>query len=51
MLFRSGWLLTSATGIDDTGLIVGTGEFQGEEHAFLLTPAGVTSPHRKRAAN
>ena len=48
---NSGWSLTSATGVDDTGLIVGTGQLQGEEHAFLLTPAGTTAPHRKRAAN
>ena len=46
----SGWSLTTATAIDDTGLIAGYGFFQGEEHAFLLTPGGGSS-HRRRASN
>ena len=33
-----GWLLTEATGINDLGQIVGTGTFNGESRAFLLTP-------------
>ncbi len=35
---RSGWILNAASGIDDTGQIVGYGMFRGEQHAFLLTP-------------
>ncbi len=35
----SGWTLEEASGINDSGLIVGTGyNPQGQEHAFLLTP-------------
>jgi probable HAF family extracellular repeat protein len=34
----SGWVLNGATGINDKGQIVGSGMFQGQEHAFLLTP-------------
>lgn len=34
----SGWLLTSAEGINDRGQIVGFGTVQGQTRAFLLTP-------------
>lgn len=34
----SGWLLTSAEGVNDRGQIVGFGTFQGQTRAFLLTP-------------
>ena len=47
----AGWLLTSATGVDDTGAIVGTGSFKGEEHAFLLTPEKSGGDERRRVAH
>jgi len=34
----SGWILLEATGINDAGQIVGNGLFDGQYHAFLLTP-------------
>jgi probable HAF family extracellular repeat protein len=34
----SGWLLTSASGINDAGQITGGGSVNGQSHAFLLTP-------------
>lgn len=34
----SGWTLTSAWGINDSGQIAGTGTMYGQTHAFLLTP-------------
>ena len=34
----SGWVLRSATGINDRGQIAGTGEYGGTLRAFLLTP-------------
>jgi uncharacterized protein (TIGR03437 family) len=34
----TGWQLTSAVGINDAGQIAGTGVFQQQQHAFLLTP-------------
>jgi probable HAF family extracellular repeat protein len=34
----SGWVLSVATGINDAGWIVGSGTFNGQERAFLLTP-------------
>jgi probable HAF family extracellular repeat protein len=34
----SGWTLTTATGISDTGQIVGYGNVNGTPHGFLLTP-------------
>jgi probable HAF family extracellular repeat protein len=37
----AGWVLRVATAINDGGEIVGEGAFQGEEHAFLLTPETV----------
>ncbi len=33
-----GWVLTSATGINDKGQIVGNGLLHGQAHMFLLTP-------------
>ena len=40
----SGWTLQEAHGINDSGQIVGWGTFNGQTHAFLLTPSGVTPP-------
>lgn len=34
---NSGWVLESANGINDQGDIVGSGQINGETHAFLLT--------------
>ena len=34
----TGWSLTSATGVNDAGQIVGTGSIGGQVHAFVLTP-------------
>jgi probable HAF family extracellular repeat protein len=34
----SGWLLQSATGVNDAGEIVGYGTYQGQQSGFLLTP-------------
>jgi probable HAF family extracellular repeat protein len=34
----SGWTLTNATGINDSGEIVGVGMLDGVQHGFLLTP-------------
>lgn len=33
-----GWQLSFPMGINNTGQIVGTGEYQGQQRAFLLTP-------------
>ena len=41
-----GWQLTSAVGINDTGQIAGTGIINGQEHAFLMTPAGAAPTRR-----
>ena len=38
----SGWVLEDATGINDSGQIVGTGTISGQRHAYLLN--GVTAP-------
>ena len=35
---RSGWTLETATGINDRGQIVGSGQHDGQQRAFLLTP-------------
>ncbi|HVV73283.1 MAG TPA: DUF3466 family protein, partial [Verrucomicrobiae bacterium] len=35
------WVLTDARGINDQGQIVGTGKFNGKDHAFLALPARV----------
>ena len=41
----SGWSLSRAEGINDLGEIVGTGQINGQNHAFLLTPnAAVPEP-------
>ncbi len=37
---NSGWDLTEAININDSGQIVGSGWINGEEHAFRLRPAG-----------
>jgi len=34
----SGWVLTSASGINISGQIVGSGTLNGQNHGFLLTP-------------
>jgi probable HAF family extracellular repeat protein len=39
----SGWSLWFAAAINDNGQVVGSGTFNGEPRAFLLTP-GATSP-------
>ncbi|HEY9605578.1 MAG TPA: hypothetical protein V6C85_28500, partial [Allocoleopsis sp.] len=38
----SGWLLSDARGINNTGQIVGYGSINSEFHAFLLTPVSET---------
>ncbi len=35
---NSGWHLTSATGINDLGQIIGAGSFNGLQQAFMLSP-------------
>ncbi len=35
---NSGWNLEQAVGVSDSGMIVGTGIVNGQEHAFVLTP-------------
>jgi uncharacterized protein (TIGR03437 family) len=39
----TGWTLTNATAVNDAGQIVGAGFINGQEHAFLLTPAITTA--------
>jgi probable HAF family extracellular repeat protein len=41
---NSGWVLTDAYGINDSGLIVGNGTFNGQARAFLLRPATTSAP-------
>lgn len=41
---NSGWVLRSARGINDAGVITGFGLFNGQGRAFLLTPVGVPEP-------
>jgi|SRR5579871_792243 len=41
---NTGWILTGATGINDSGKIVGNGTLNGVQHAFLLIPAGRAAP-------
>ncbi len=36
----SGWLLVAANAINESGWIVGYGQLGGQDHAFLLKPAG-----------
>jgi uncharacterized membrane protein len=38
LITSSGWMLTSATGINDSGQIVGVGLRDGQVRAFLLNP-------------
>ena len=45
-----GWLLTSATAINETGDIVGSGIVNGEIHGFLLTVDPTTQPPVANAA-
>lgn len=40
----SGWLLTYAIDINNSGQIVGTGYIGGQTHAFLMTPTVVPEP-------
>lgn len=42
----AGWVLTSATAINDRGDIVGTGYLNGVPHGFLLTNDPITVPSR-----
>ena len=44
----TGWSLYAGTGVDDTGLIVGTGILNGTQHAFLLTPNTFTRKPLKK---
>jgi probable HAF family extracellular repeat protein len=37
---ESGWTLTTASGINDSGEIVGTGLYDGVQRGFVLTPTG-----------
>lgn len=43
-LTGAGWRLIGATGINDRGQIAGTGWFDGESRAFLLTPVAAPVP-------
>jgi uncharacterized membrane protein len=40
----TGWVLTSATAINDNGDIAGTGTLNGEAHGFLLTSGATAEP-------
>ena len=40
----SGWVLSTATGINSLGQISGTGLFNGQMHAFRLDPAAIPEP-------
>jgi probable HAF family extracellular repeat protein len=42
----SGWTLTSASGINDWGQIIGEGIVDGQPHGFLLTPIYKASVHQ-----
>jgi probable HAF family extracellular repeat protein len=42
----SGWELGSAWSINDQGQIVGTGSYNGQKRAFLLTPVAPTASAR-----
>jgi probable HAF family extracellular repeat protein len=41
---NSGWLLQSASAINDLGQIAGTGVYYGKKRAYLLTPSDVDVP-------
>jgi len=47
----SGWLLTSATAINDNGDVVGTGIVDGQVHGFLLASGQTGAPTVPSAAN
>jgi probable HAF family extracellular repeat protein len=47
----SGWVLTVASAINDSGAIVGSGVVNGQTHAFLLTPTPTTMAVAQRASN
>ncbi|HVU87577.1 MAG TPA: hypothetical protein VHD36_09655 [Pirellulales bacterium] len=47
---KSGWVLEQATGINDSGQIVGEGILNGRTTAFLLTPVNVPEPSTGLAA-
>jgi probable HAF family extracellular repeat protein len=40
----SGWTLDGALSINDTGQIVGVGEYEGHNHGFLLTSSQAVTP-------
>ena len=40
----SGWSSLNATGINDSGQIIGQGLVNGQEHAFLMTPEANETP-------
>jgi len=44
MVSAAGWVLTSATAINDYGDIVGTGTLNGVPHGFLLTNGTIPQP-------
>jgi uncharacterized membrane protein len=41
---NSGWSDLNATGINNAGQIVGQGQYNGQELAFLMSPVAVTAP-------
>ena len=41
---NAGWTLNAARAINNQGVIVGEGQFNGQLTAFLLTPSGVPEP-------
>lgn len=41
---EAGWDLRIARGINDAGQITGSGQINGEDHAYLLTPIAVPEP-------
>lgn len=42
---ESGWVLFDATAINNLGQIVGRGSFNGQQHAYLLTPPRCDGDH------
>lgn len=51
LIAGNGWVLTSANAINDAGQIVGTGTFEGQTRAFLLTPINPGSPQPPSIVN
>jgi len=43
LLPNSGWELNSVVGINNKGQIIGTGKFNGQNRAFILTPVTVSN--------